>query len=115
MSTADQVPCPALVEPEVQHDYAALDGHHAVVADVVPHLHILAVASWHNALELEVAAEVVDHGDKVPHRDLLVYAVAGCCDVCNCLDDHIDHLLAAARMGLLAYHLVLLQQVHHCA
>ena len=113
MLTVDQVPCLALVGLEVQHDYAALGDHHAVVADVVLHLRILAVVSWHNVLGLAVAAEVVDHEGMVPHKDLLVCAVAGYCDVYSCLDGHIDHLPAAVRMEPPAYRLVLRQQVHH--
>ena len=110
---ADQVPCLEQVALVVRHGYGLVDGLHAVEVDVVQLPHSLAEENRHSVRALEVVAGAADHEDMVRHKGLQACAVADCCVVDNCQDDHIGLQQAEVRKERLAYLQERHQQVLH--
>lgn len=100
---ADLVPCLEQVALVVRHGYGLVDGLRAVEVDAVQLLRNLAEENRHSVRVLEAVAGVADHEDMAHHKDSLVFAVADCCVVDNCLDDHTGLQQAEARTERLAY------------
>lgn len=97
----------------VRHGYGLVDGLRAVEADAVPPPHNLAEENRHSVQVLEAVAGVAGHEDMARHKGLQAYAVADCCVVDSCQDDHTGLQQAEARKGRLAYRRERHQQVLH--
>ena len=110
---ADQVPCLGRVALAVRHGYVLAGGLRAGEVDVVQLPHNLAEVNHHSVRALEAVAEAVDHEDRVRHKDSQAYAVADCCVVGNCQDDHMSLQQAGAHKERLAYLQGRRQQVLH--